>query len=106
MSDSFCRLQGKDPRAGIYSAVNTFPGYNDLAKLLLSAALVSYKENDIYLLTVWRLPGRENAWRSSARSGLQGPVKLGYVQSKKNSVVTSSRVLPCLANFELLRLSL
>lgn len=75
MGDSFCRLQGKDPLTGSYPAVHTFPGYSDLAKLLLSAPLVSYKENNMYLLTVWRLPERESAWRSSARSGLQDPVK-------------------------------
>ena len=75
MGDLFCRLQGKDPLNGIYPAVNTFPGYNDSAKLLLSAPLMSYKENNRYLLTVRRLPGRESAWRSSARPGLQDPVK-------------------------------
>lgn len=94
MGDLFCRLQGKDPLNGIYPAVNTFPGYNDSAKLLLSAPLMSYKENNMYLLTVWRLPGRD-----------PGSSEVGYAQSKKNSVVTSKRMLPCLVNFELLLLS-
>ena len=44
MGDSFYRLHGKDPLTGSYSAVNTFPGYTDLAESLLSAPVESYKE--------------------------------------------------------------
>ena len=101
MEDLFYRLQGKDPLTGIYSGVKTFHGYNDLTKSLLSSSLVSYKENNMYLLIEWRLPGRETAWPSSARSVLQDLVMKGmFNQRKINFAVTSERVLPCLANFD------